>query len=159
MIVTLASLDDSGLAELAASALTDTRPGETMPTSATKWDDALVEEFMAFHRRRCGGLDGPERELSYIVRVDERAQGVIRLQQQSPDVFEVGIWLARSVRGHGVGQQALAAAVEEARALGARTVVANTTIVNAAAIAALRRLEADIERASATGEVRASFNF
>jgi RimJ/RimL family protein N-acetyltransferase len=110
------------------------------------------------HRQRRGGFDGPEREVSYIVRVDPRAQGVIRLQQQASDVFEVGIWLARSGRGLGVGQHALAAAIEQARDFGARTVVANTKAGNAAAIAVLRRLDADIQSASATGEVRALFN-
>lgn len=73
MPVTLTVLDRVGLAELAAGALTDTHPGETMRTDAAAWDATVVAQFMAFHQQRRGGLAGPMREVSYVIRVDERA--------------------------------------------------------------------------------------
>ena len=157
--VRLTPLDGDGLEELVGSALTDTRPGETMPSDAAAWSDRLVGEFRAFHRGRRGGLDGPAREVSYVVRVAGRAQGVIRLERHSADELEVGMWLARAARGQGVGGLALTAVLERARELGARTVVARTTVGNAPAVAALRRLGARVEPAGAgagaDGKVRA----
>ena len=153
--VRLSPLDDDGLTELVGTALTDTRPGETMPSGAATWNEQLIAEFRAFHRGRRGGLEGPAREVSYVVRVDGRAQGVIRLERHSADALEVGMWLARSARGEGVGGLALTAALERARGFGARTVVARTSAGNGAAVAALRRLGAHVEPAAADGEVHA----
>jgi RimJ/RimL family protein N-acetyltransferase len=65
----------------------------------------------------------------------------VRLKRTAePGVLETGIWLTRSVRGEGAGRRALAAVLEQAAALGAREVRADTGRSNAAALAILRTL-------------------
>ena len=48
----VAPLDDFALVELLESALTDTRPGEAMPTEATVWNEEPVDRAPAMHRSR-----------------------------------------------------------------------------------------------------------
>lgn len=50
------------------------------------------------------------------------------------------MWLTRTARGRGIGRAAMAAVLDEAAALGARVVRAETTPRNAAALAVLRHL-------------------
>ena len=54
------------------------------------------------------------------------------------------MWLARSERGHGIGTAALRKLLDEAATAGARTVIAETTSTNPAALAALRHNDATL---------------
>ena len=55
-------------------------------------------------------------------------------------MLETGIWLTRGARGRGVGRRALGAVLEQAPALGAHEVRADTTRGNGPALAVLRDL-------------------
>ncbi|HEY6295461.1 MAG TPA: GNAT family N-acetyltransferase [Streptosporangiaceae bacterium] len=159
-VVGLATLDDAALEELVAHAVPDTALEDVMPVAPgpAEWTSARLQAFIEFHRGRRGGLDGPAREVSFAVRVDGMASGVVRLQRVSAGALEVGMWLARSARGHGVGGQVLVAAAQRAAELGARKLVAETTAGNLAALAALQRAGARISSPSETGAVHAELD-
>lgn len=155
MDVTLHRLNEPGLAELLAAAVAGAEPAEVMaaPHGAT-WDDALRAGFVAFHRARSLGPDPVES--TWVVRVDGVAAGAVRLEPARPgpaagargaavtgDGPEVGLWLGRGHRGHGVGRSAvLAAAAEAATAGWSGPLVARTTAGNAGALGLLRALGA-----------------
>ena len=156
-VVQLGTLDDDALAQLALNALPDTIIGEVMPTTPgpATWPPQRVREFISFHEGRRGGLDGPAKEISFVVLVDGMASGVARLQQVASGSLEVGMWLTRPARGRGIGGQVLANVAYKAAALGARALVANTTTPNRAALAALARIGADIHAPTSDGRVGA----
>ena len=158
--VELGTLDDSALEQLVVHAVPDAALEEVMPVAPgpARWTHARLQAFIAFHRGRRGGLQGPAREVSFVIRVDGEAAGVVRLQRVSPATFVVGLWLARSVRSRGVGHLALVAVADRALVLGARALVAETTAGNAPALATLKRLGAHIQRASETGAVHAELD-
>lgn len=114
-----------------------------------------MHEFVAFHHGRRGGLDGPVGEVSFVVvvvvEVDGVASGVVRLQHAGAGNLEVGMWLTRSVRGRGIGGQVLADVARRAVALCAGKLVADTTAVNEAALAALTRIGADVGQPTPNG--------
>lgn len=142
---------------LAASAVLDADPDDVMPPvpGPPGWTADRLAAFVAFHRGRRGGLEGPHAEVSSVVLVAGAPAGVVRLQAVAPETLEVGLWLARSVRGRGVGGAVLRAAARQAAALGARTLVAETTSDNVAALGALRRVGAQVAGPDPDGVVRA----
>jgi len=114
-----------------------------------------MEAFREFHRARFGGLDGAARTVMYAILVDANVVGMIRLSRlDEPETMETGIWVGRSYRGRGFAAAALEALLVEAGAAGARTVIAETTPGNAAALGVLRRRGAVLTEES--GKVRAS---
>lgn len=159
-VVQLCELDDAALEQLVLNALSDTDIGEVMPSTAgpTSWNSLRVQEFLAFHESRRGGLDGPVGEVSFVVRVDDLACGVVRLERISPERLEVGMWLTRSARGRGIGGQVLAAAADKAVAFGARTLLADTSAHNVAALAVLLRAGARLDAPTPEGRVRAEID-
>ena len=158
--VGLGTLDDAALRELVARAVPDTALEDVMPVTPgpAEWTPARLQAFIEFHRGRRGGLEGLAREVSFVVRVDGVACGVVRLQRVSPGALEIGMWLARSARGRGAGGQVLVAAGQRAAELGARKLVAETTAGNLAALAALQRIGARISSPSETGAVHAELD-
>lgn len=104
-VVQLAGLDDRALEQLVHNALLDTAIGEVMPFTpgTATWTPQRVQEFRSFHEGRRGGFDGPHDEVSFAILVGGNASGVVRLQRVAPNVLEVGMWLTRSARGHGIG--------------------------------------------------------
>jgi RimJ/RimL family protein N-acetyltransferase len=155
--VQLGDLDDDALKQLVLAAVPATDVEEVMPLTAgpASWTPQRLREFVAFHHGRRGGLDGPVGEVSWVILVDEMASGIVRLQRVESDSLEVGMWLTRSARGHGIGGRALALAAHMATELGASRLVAETTASNRAALAALIRIGADIHAPSPDGGVHA----
>ena len=156
--VTLRPIDDERLAELLTLAVADAAPEDVMPPLAGPpgWTAARREAFLAFHRARVQGLDGPRRELGLAIVVDGRLMGVGRLAAlERPHRYEVGLWLGRNARGRGIGSAALRALRAQATALGARSVVALTTATNPAALGALRRVGATVFAGGEEGAVHA----
>jgi RimJ/RimL family protein N-acetyltransferase len=155
--VQLGGLDDDALAQLVLNAVPDTAIREVMPLTPgpATWTPQRLREFISFHEGRRGGLHGPIGEISFVVLVDGVASGIVRLQRVAPESLEVGMWLARSVRGRGIGGQVLADVALKAAEFGARTLVANTTTPNRAALAALTRIGADIHAPTPDGRVGA----
>jgi len=140
--VTLQPIVDDELLELVAEvAATDAAPHEVMPGAegVDQWTDELRAGFLAFHRGRFGGLDGPAAEQGYAVLAQDEVVGVARLQRHPDGAHEVGIWIAASRRGEGLGTAALAALRTRAAQLGVRELVADTTATNVAALTMLRR--------------------
>jgi RimJ/RimL family protein N-acetyltransferase len=134
--ISLVVVDGSVLAELVSVAKSSATAGDVTPalTAGDDWSPQRVAWLEEFHRGRRGGLDGPEGEATWAVVSEARVVGSVRLKARpEPHVVETGIWLARSVRGRGLGRQAVAAVLERAAAAGAHEVRAETTSRNNAA--------------------------
>jgi RimJ/RimL family protein N-acetyltransferase len=144
--VRLAPLDEDLVRQMLTVAVAGATPAEVMPPvdGLPGWTQANREAFVAFHRERHTGLDGPTRTVMHAVLVDGAVAGMIRMSVVEPGTVETGMWLARWARGRGLGTAALAALLERARIAGASCVVADTTPGNAPALAALRRLGATL---------------
>jgi RimJ/RimL family protein N-acetyltransferase len=103
-----------------------------------------IEWLRRFHRTRRSGLDGPTAEASWAVVVDADVVGALRLKRiDGTSALEVGLWLTRGARGRGLGRRVLVAAMDQARALGASAVRADTTTDNRRALAVLEALGFD----------------
>jgi RimJ/RimL family protein N-acetyltransferase len=140
--VRLAPVDEQTLEPLLSMAVAEAEPGEVMPPvpGPPGWSQARREAFREFHRARFGGLDGPTRTVMYAINVGGDVVGMIRMSHtDEPGTMETGMWLGRSARGQGIGVAALRCLLEEASRVGARRVVANTTVANGAAVGALFR--------------------
>jgi RimJ/RimL family protein N-acetyltransferase len=147
--VRLAPVDEQNLESLLSVAVAEADPDEVMPPVAAPagWSHARREAFRAFYRAHFGGLEGPTRTLMYAIVIDRDVVGMVRLvQRDEPGVMATGIWLGRSAREQGIGAAALRALLAEAIAVGAKSVVAETTAANGPAIGLLRRCGAEIRR-------------
>ena len=141
--VTLRPVDETVLALLVAAALADAGANEVTPpvTPGENWSPERVEWLRGLHRTRRAGLSGPAGEATWAIDVDGQVVGSVRLKRlDGPAVVETGMWLTRDARGRGIGGQALRAVLETAVAGGTRTVRAETTRGNGAALAVLSRL-------------------
>ncbi len=147
--VALVTVDDLVLEQLVEAATTDASADEVTPPSTVgpAWTPTRIAWLRAFHRDRRTGLDGPAREITWAITVDQRVVGSVRLQRmERPGLLETGVWLTRSSRGHGVGGAAMAAALREAGSLGFTAVRAETTANDAGALAVLEQLGFDLTR-------------
>ncbi|RJQ78400.1 GNAT family N-acetyltransferase [Amycolatopsis panacis] len=148
--IVLIPLDEPGLGRLLELAAAEADPLEVMPpvTGPAGWTDQRRAAFLAFHRRRSLDPDTAI-ESTWVIEVDGRTAGAARLKPVSgPSALEVeaGVWLARSVRGHGIGRRVTEVLLESARDGGsARFVVATTTVDNAAARRLLTGTGADLD--------------
>ncbi|KAF4405840.1 MULTISPECIES: GNAT family N-acetyltransferase [Streptomyces] len=157
--VELRRLGEETLRELLATAVADAEPEDVMPPVAGPpgWTPARRDAFVAWHRARRPGLDGPRAEATYAVVAGGEVVGSARLARRggAPGELETGLWLGRSARGLGIGTAVLRAVLAEAARAGARAVVADTNSGNRAAIAALRRCGAELTTDHETGRVAA----
>ena len=139
----LTALDEALTVRLLEVAVAGVTPFESMPPveGPPGWTPSTREAFLDFHRERNTGLDGAHATVMYAISVGGAVVGMIRMsrREDEPTTMETGIWLARSARGRGLAVAALRALVGNARAAGAKAVVADTTPANGAALAALRR--------------------
>jgi RimJ/RimL family protein N-acetyltransferase len=145
--VKLTPLDDALTERLLAVAVADATPEEVIPPldGPPGWTQARQDFFRAFHRERQPGLEGPLRTVMFAIEVDDHVVGMIRLTTDEDDTAETGMWLAKHARGRGLATEALQALLAEARRGGARTVRADTTPANRAALAVLSRAGAELE--------------
>ncbi|MFB6549943.1 GNAT family N-acetyltransferase [Streptomyces sp. NPDC056405] len=156
--VELRQVDEVTLEGLLAVAVEDAEPEEVMPPAAGPpgWTALRREAFRAWHRARRPGLAGPLRESTFAIVHEGETVGSARLAVRgSREVLETGMWLARSQRGRGIGSAALRVLLGEAARAGAQTVVADTTVHNAAALAALRGNGATLAPGEGTADVHA----
>lgn len=147
--VRLTPVDEQTLEPLLSVAVAETEPAEVMPPvpGPAGWSLARRQAFREFHRAHFGGLDGPTRTVMYAIVIGADVVGMIRMSRtDDPDTVETGMWLGKSARGQGIGVAALRALLTEAARAGARSVVANTTTGNVAALGALTRCGAVIRR-------------
>jgi RimJ/RimL family protein N-acetyltransferase len=158
--VLLRPVDEATLTRLVGAALADAAPDEVTPplTPGGNWTPERIRWLERFHVDRRAGLDGPAGEATWAVDVDGAVVGGVRLKRTArPGVLETGVWLTRGARGRGVGSRALAAVLDEAAALGAHEVGAETTRGNEPALAVLRALgfgtAADGDRVVARREI------
>lgn len=149
--VTLRLVDETELARLLEVAVADAVPGEVMPPVAGPpgWTEERRAAFYAHY--------GAEKARAYAFEVNDRIVGAGRLAPaDSPGSMEAGVWLARSARGRGYGTQMLHLMTEEARALGATAIIAETTTANLAATGALRNIGAKLWEDPESGSVHAT---
>ncbi|MGD9526178.1 GNAT family N-acetyltransferase [Pseudonocardia sp.] len=177
MDVTLVPFDEPTLDALVAAALADADPDEVTPPLGAGWTAERLAWLRDHHL-----APRPHRE-TWAVVAGGAVVGAVRLtpvadpaesptrpdemrnsqengpaeRSTRPDEMrnsrvEVGMWLVRSARGRGVGAAALRLALDLAAG---RTVVAHTTVANAAAVAALRRLGFVTSSGAEPGAVRA----
>lgn len=131
--VGLEPLTAANLPQLLAAAVADADPLEVMPPvpGSSGWDASSEQAFLEFHRGRAL-RDGTPVEYTYVITVGGRVVGAARLEPGEHGV-EAGVWIGRSRRGQGIGgavaEQLRVAAIE----IGARRVVAVTTVGNIAA--------------------------
>lgn len=147
--VVLTPVDEDVLEELVQAATTDAAADEVTPrltASTGAWTPPRVAWLRSFHRDRRAGLSGAAAEATWAVVVDDQVVGSVRLKRLTDEsMLEVGAWLTRAARGHGVGRAAAAAVLREAGTVGARAVRAQTTNDNAAAQTVLERLGFDLQ--------------
>lgn len=138
--VELRRLDEELLARLLAVAVADAEPDEAMPPveGPPGWTPARRAAFVAYHRDRALGLDGPHAEAGYAVLAGGEPVGVARVARRADGTLELGLWLARSARGRGVGTACLGPLLAEAHLVGG-DVIAETTTANPAALSVLAR--------------------
>lgn len=144
--VSLVAVDEIVLEQLVHAATTDAAADDVTPplTAGGAWTPSRVAWLRSFHRDRRTGSSGPAGEATWAVAADGRIVGSVRLKGTDEQaVFETGVWLARRARGQGIGRAALSAVLQQAAALGARGVRADTTVRNASALAVLRCLGFD----------------
>ena len=156
--VVLVEVDEAVLEELVRVATTDASANDVTPplTAGDSWSQTRVAWLRDFHRGRREGLAGPKGESTWAVADSSGVIGSVRLKRtESVGVLETGIWLARSVRGRGLGTVAAAAVVQLATALGATAVRADTTSTNVGALAVLERTGFRVSRADSSGAIRA----
>lgn len=141
--VRLRFVDDATLSLLVGAARADAAPDEVTPplTPGNAWTPERIDWLERFHVDRRAGLDGPASEATWAVELGGAVVGAVRLKRTGePGVLETGIWLTRGARGRGAGRRALGAVLEQAAALGAHEVRADTTRGNGPALAVLRDL-------------------
>lgn len=141
-IVRLMPVDERLLQPLLSVAVAETEPDEVMPPveAPPGWSEPRRHAFCVFYRSHQAGLGGPTRTCMYAIVFNGDVVGMIRLARRGdPDSMETGMWVARSVRGQGIGVAALRLLLGEAALAGASRVVAQTTAANVAAIGVLRR--------------------
>lgn len=154
----LVAVDDPILEQLVHAATSDASADEVTPpaTPGGTWTAARVRWLRDFHRDRRAGLDGAAREATWAVVVDDDVVGSVRLKRtDEPDVLETGIWLTRRARGRGLGRAVMAAVLQQAVALGAGRVRADTAAGNDAAVAVLTRLGFTLTAADDSQDVHA----
>ncbi len=157
--VVLADVTEAVLADLLTLALAETDPDEVTPPRGAVggWNSERIEWFREYHRAAAAGLDGPAAEKTWAIYCNGAPAGSVRLRRTGsgspePDAanaapaaggrdrgsLETGIWLARSMRGRGIGSETLRLIKDLAKAAGADTLVAETTVGNRGALSLLR---------------------
>lgn len=145
--VVLVPVDAAVLDELIEVATTDTDPDDVTPPLGDGWTPERVAWLRAYHQQRRSGLAGGDEE-TRAIRFDGRIVGATRLHRvdrEDPSELEFGIWLAKSVRGLGLGGVVLRVAAERATRAGATRLTARTTQSNSAALRLLQRANATLE--------------
>lgn len=157
--VHLGGVDDDTLEELVHVAVTQAATQEVVPPmpGPPGWTKHSKEWLRDFHRTRRSGLHGPHREVTFSIVQSDAVIGSARLAEVAPHILETGMWLARSVRGRGIGAKVLRLLIMEARTRGAHRMIAHTTSTNAGALGALRNTGALLEDPDADGRIRAQF--
>jgi len=156
--VRLVAVDDAVLGQLVVAATTDAAADEVTPplTAGPGWSVERVDWLRRYHRDRRPGLDGPLGEATWAVVGPDGVLGAVRLQRTAqPGSLTTGVWLRRSARATGRGRAAVEAVLEQAAALGAHEVHAETTARNGAATALLRALGFQLGEPDPAGGVRA----
>lgn len=113
--VVLINVDETVLDELVRVATTDASADEVTPplTEGDSWTEVRVSWFREYHRDCRAGLDGPKKESTWAVVASDGVIGSVRLKRtETVGVLETGIWLARRVRGQGIGTAAAAAVMQ-----------------------------------------------
>ncbi|MFC9252773.1 GNAT family N-acetyltransferase [Amycolatopsis thailandensis] len=140
--VELVAVDDAVLDALVKVAVEDASADDVTPplTADGSWSDERVAWLRAYHRDRRAGLAGPYRERTWAVRAGGTIVGAVRLAAgpTGDAAAELGIWLARSTRGRGVGAEAVRLLIGEASASGVAALSASTRESNQAALRILR---------------------
>ncbi|MFI6043317.1 GNAT family N-acetyltransferase [Nocardia sp. NPDC051321] len=131
--VRLEPLTEDNLAMLLEVAVGDADPLEVMPpvAGAPGWNARREQAFLEFHRGRALLAEAPV-EYTYLIAVGGRVVGAARLQPGA-EGLEAGVWIGRSERGRGVGRAVAEQLRTAAAELGARRIVAVTTVGNSAA--------------------------
>jgi RimJ/RimL family protein N-acetyltransferase len=130
--VRLIPLDADGIERLLTLAVAEATEDNVMPPvdEPPGWSQTRQDAFRQFYRLH--------HQVMYEIVSDNRTAGMIRLTPCATEgVAETGMWLGTSFRAQGLGAAALHAALDRATELGWKSVVADTTPDNTAAIRAL----------------------
>lgn len=158
----LVAVDDHVLDQLVEAATTDAAPDDVTPplTAGHVWTPTRIAWLRDFHRDRRAGLHGPTGESTWAVTIEQQVVGSVRLRHTDRQGrVEIGMWLIRAVRGHGVARAAMTFALCEAAELGVTSVWAETTVGNAGALGLLARLGFDLGPSDHQGCIHALLVF
>jgi len=159
--VQLLDVTEEILETLLDVALTDAAADVTPPLGETAgWNPERIGWFREYHRAAAAGLDGPAAQKTWAISCDGQVAGSSRLKQPGTAPsgivsLETGLWLGRSFRGRGIGQEALRLVLAVASGAGASILQAETTAGNLAAQALLRSAGAALTGDSLTSPVTA----
>lgn len=129
-MILLRRLDDQGVERLLGLAVADADPADVMPPG---WTVDRPDDFRDFYQAI--------RQDAYEIVAHDHTVGMARLTADG----EAGMWVVRCARGTGIGLAALRLLLErEAPRRGVRTIVADTTTDNPAAIALLKKARATL---------------
>ncbi|MFE7799121.1 GNAT family N-acetyltransferase [Nocardia sp. NPDC057440] len=131
--VALEELSAENLRSLLDAAVADADPLEVMTAvdGPPGWTVQRRHAFVEFHRGRALHPTRPS-ERTFVITVDGEAVGAARLEPHGNDL-EVGIWIGRSHRGHGIGTIVTVRLRRLAAETGACRITATTTPGNIAA--------------------------
>lgn len=158
----LAPITDEILDQLVVAATTDATADEVTPplSPGSQWTQERIDWLRNYHRANREDLTGLRRELTWAVMNSGTVCGSVRLKAtEDPNIFETGIWLTKTARGHGVGRAALDAVIMNAAELGARELRADTAAGNTGALRLLEKLRFQIRPADSDGRVQARLAF
>ena len=135
--VCFAELDENTLGELLYLAMTDAEPSDVMAPMPGDpgWTPERTELFLEGHRRCRRGPDEANRQVTMAVIHNGAVAGSVRFEpiEDGGACREIGLWLSRTHRGHGISTRVLQLGAEFARdELDAREVFANTSVTNRA---------------------------
>lgn len=152
--VGLVDVTEEVLEHLLTVAIQEADADEVTPPlgSAAGWNSERISWFREYHHDAASGLDGPARQKSWAISYRGQLAGSIRLRRTGPGVVETGIWLARSLRGRGIGAEALRLVKAQAAHAGATVLEADTTAGNAGALALLRSAGAEFVSGADSGD-------
>lgn len=157
--IELGVVDDATLDELVQVAKSQAAPDEVVAPIAGPpgWIAPRIAWLREFHQARRAGLAGAHKEETFSILQSGKVIGSARLAEVAPHTLETGMWLARSVRGRGIGANVLRLLISEASSRGAQHMIAHTTATNVGALGALRKCGALVGHPDADGRIMAQF--
>lgn len=157
-LIMLAPITDEILERLVVAATTDAAADEVTPplSLGTQWTQDRIDWLRNYHLTNRAVASGLGHERTWAVLRSGIVCGSVRLKATDvSDVFETGIWLTQTARGHGVGRAAMSAVIENEAEQGVRELQADTAAGNIGALSLLGNFGFHLSPVDSDGRVQA----